>query len=392
MASGPTTSAIDGLVAGFEALTGVPVDDLDTADIGDGIVAITRVIDGLRGERARWLRHFEGRNGHRGVGAASILAWTAHRCSMSPGAAAETVATARHLPGLHDTSRALRDGEIGYQHAAVIAHAARDLGDGPVREREAILVEAARALEVRDLRKVTAHLRDCLDPDGALRDANRDHERRRVHLGQVLDGMFHLEGWLEPECGAALRTALSALMAPLPEEHRTAPQRRHDALHELCIRQLHAGTLPRVRGQRPHLTLTVSEATLRGEPGAPGGELGWAGVVIRETAQRIACDALRTEMTVNGGGAPVELSRPEPTVRAHVRRTVVARDRGCAFSGCDRPPEWCDVHHIVPRAKHGPHTVDNLALVCRVHHRFLHEGRWRVRGRLPRGALEVEPP
>jgi hypothetical protein len=190
------TSPLDDLVAAFRRLTTVAVDDLDSGALGEGIVAISGLVDGLQGERARWLRPFEQRNGHRDDGAVSIVAWTAHRCHLSPGAAAETVTTARHLAALPETAQALRAGQIGFQHAAVIARAADDLGDEPVGERETILVDAARALEVRGLRQVTARLRDCIDADGALRDANRDHERRRVQLGQTLGGWFHLEGWL----------------------------------------------------------------------------------------------------------------------------------------------------------------------------------------------------
>ena len=89
------------------------------------------------------------------------------RCRMSGGAAAEMVTTAQQLEELPDTAPALRDGVIGYQHASVIAHAARDLGDERVREAVPILVEAARSLDVRRLHEVTLRLRECLDPDGA---------------------------------------------------------------------------------------------------------------------------------------------------------------------------------------------------------------------------------
>jgi hypothetical protein len=74
-----------------------------------------------------------------------------------------------------------------------------------------------------------------------------------------------------------------------------------------------------------------------------------------------------------------------------LRRQLAARDRGCRFPGCDRPPEWTEAHHIVPRSARGPNDLPNLAMVCRLHHRLVHEGRWRMR-RGPDGELEVEPP
>jgi len=53
---------------------------------------------------------------------------------------------------------------------------------------------------------------------------------------------------------------------------------------------------------------------------------------------------------------------------------VVHRDGGCRFPGCDRPPGWCDAHHIVHWAHGGPTALDNLVLLCRPHHRLLHAG------------------
>ncbi len=60
-------------------------------------------------------------------------------------------------------------------------------------------------------------------------------------------------------------------------------------------------------------------------------------------------------------------------VSAALRRALVVRDGGCAYLGCDRPPNWCDAHHIVPWAKGGATRLANLMLLCRRHHRIVHE-------------------
>ena len=61
-------------------------------------------------------------------------------------------------------------------------------------------------------------------------------------------------------------------------------------------------------------------------------------------------------------------------------RALAIRDRGCAFPGCDRPPGWCDAHHIIPWELLGPTDMNNLVLLCRRHHRMLHGTRpWRCR-------------
>jgi hypothetical protein len=135
-------------------------------------------------------------------------------------------------------------------------------------------------------------------------------------MSQTLDGVFHLEGRLDPEAGAMVTTALNALSAPRPDDRRTAPQRRQSSTSASCRRQLQGGGLPQVGGQRPHLWVMVPQATLRGEPGSTGAEMGWAGPVIGELARRLACDSVRTEVALDSSGDPVEVGRPVRTISA----------------------------------------------------------------------------
>ena len=166
------------------------------------------------------------------------------------------------------------------------------VGCEALRDAEPILLEAARRLDARQLRYVTAQLRHWLDPDGSLKDANRDYERRHLYLSELLDGMFAIDGMLDAEGGSLLRSALDALMGP-PErdDGRTTSQRRADALVEMAERQLDQGELPQRGCQRPHLMLVAQTATLSSEPGAPAAELESGQPVPGEMARRIACNA-----------------------------------------------------------------------------------------------------
>ncbi|WP_370469228.1 HNH endonuclease signature motif containing protein [Micromonospora profundi] len=75
----------------------------------------------------------------------------------------------------------------------------------------------------------------------------------------------------------------------------------------------------------------------------------------------------------------MDLGRQRRLITGPLRRALVLRDRGCAFPGCDRPPRWCDAHHIHHWADGGPTTLTNAVLLCGHHHRHLHHTDWNVR-------------
>jgi HNH endonuclease len=78
-------------------------------------------------------------------------------------------------------------------------------------------------------------------------------------------------------------------------------------------------------------------------------------------------------------------------VPAGMRRALVLRDRTCRWPGCGRPATWCDAHHLDSWLDEGETKLSNLALLCRRHHRLVHEGGW-VLVRTPGGELEAVPP
>jgi HNH endonuclease/Domain of unknown function (DUF222) len=129
---------------------------------------------------------------------------------------------------------------------------------------------------------------------------------------------------------------------------------------------------PHVAGERPHLTVTLDLDALERRAGRRC-ELDDAGRISAEDARRVACDASVSRIITAGESAPVEIGRRSAVVPAAVRRAVVVRDGGCRFPGCDRLPGWCDAHHVVHWADGGATALDNLVLLCRPHHRMVHE-------------------
>jgi hypothetical protein len=367
------------------------LDGVSDLALGEDLVGLRRQIDRLELEFSRRLRLFDAQRGWASSGAASCGAWLRNACRLSPVAAAQHLDVARQLPELPRTSQSAVEGSIGFHHAAVIAQCANQIGVPAVRKVEDTLVEAARAVDPRALRIVTRRLRYCVDPDGAFADAEADHARRYFNLSQTYDGVFHVEGLLDAEGGAALRSAIDALDVRVVDDARTAAQRRADALVELARGALQWGELPAVAGERPHLTVTASDALLRGERGCAAGEMRWAGPVVAETVRRVACDASVSRVVVGGAGEPLDVGRASRTIPSALRRALVVRDGGCRFPGCDRPPEWTDGHHLQHWADGGETKLENLVLLCRRHHRVVHEGRWRL-GFGASGEVVAQPP
>lgn len=346
------------------------LDGLTGEAIGEQLPELFAFRNRLDAQIQRRLARFDKLEGYAADRALSAQAWLRWKCHLSAGEASERVKVARRMLDLDLTASALAEGSISFRHAALIARTASELGDKWESNAENILVNAGKELDPGRLRYAVGYLKHYLQPDGLLRDANESYEHRSLHLSQTYDGMFKLDGQLDAEGGAALKTALEALMPPpAKDDRRTPAQRRADALVELARVQLDAGSLPESGGQKPHLVVTATTETLAGTPAAPPAELEWADLIPVETAQRLACDCSLT-LVVDGQPQPATRVIPPAT-----RRALIARDRGCRREGCDMPAAWCDAHHIHERAKGGSNDLANLELLCRRHHRMEHESR-----------------
>ncbi|WP_290857096.1 HNH endonuclease signature motif containing protein [Hamadaea sp.] len=197
----------------------------------------------------------------------------------------------------------------------------------------------------------------------------------------------------DPAGGAATASgdAIGAAKRVLPGDPdlRSAGARRADALIELCERILHTGELPDNGGQKPHLTITLPWEQLKAKVGA--GLLDTGDLLTPETVRRLACDAIIIPAVLGGDGQVLDVGRARRLIDGPLRRALVLRDRGCAFPGCDRPPQWCDGHHVTAWADGGTTCLANSVLLCGFHHREIHHGHWQVRIRTD-GFPEFLPP
>jgi hypothetical protein len=383
--SGPPVAVLKAAVEKMAAW----VRGADGEALGDALIQIREAgIDPLEAVFATGVRRFDKSGEFRADGALSVTEWLRWRCKLSGGAAAERVEIARQLEKLPKTEAAFANGDLGYQHVAVMARAAEHVGAAAVRKEEGSLLQAAQTMDPGRFTGVAKNFEHRVDAAGALAEANRAYQRRYLHLGLPVDGLVRLDGLLDAEGGATLRAALQGFMKPTRDDQRSYGQRQHDALIELCRQG--AGGRRDGSGPRPQLIIRASLDTLAGTAGAPAGELEGGGTVPAETVQRHACDAAIVRIT-GRGELDHELNHASRSIPASTRRALESRDRHCVFRGCGRPPDWCDGHHLVWWTEGGRTALPNLALLCRPHHRMVHEEGWRL-GRHKDGRFTATPP
>ncbi len=357
--------------------------ELPDARLQEDFAELQHAVEQLEAERLRRLGEIERRRCFERDGHLSAASWVAARFGVGHGHARAAVALARALEQMPVVRSALEEGEIGLSAVRVLAQA-READEAAFSASEKVLVDAARTHTVGDLARVVAYWRQAAERAAATGGTDeRVRSRSRLHASVTFMGMVRIDGDLDPETGESVLTALGAVLDAEArtggKDERTPAQRRADALGEVCRQWLDRQDRPVVAGERPHLTLTVDAGVLAAgdarsaHPAGSHCELDHIGPVAAETARRISCDASVMRVVMDGRSEPLDVGRRTPVIPPPMRRAVIVRDGTCRFPGCDRPHTWCDAHHIVHWADGGPTAAANLLLLCRRHHRLVHE-------------------
>ena len=259
-------------------------------------------------------------------------------------------------------------------------------GDQIADEAEAALLAMAgrfpahllRRLGDRILAHVAPEVADRADELALRRQEARARRARTFTLSHPRDGQVRLSGVVSVEDAAVIGAALEPLCRPLPDDARTAGQRRADALTDVCRLALRTTALPEHGGEPAQVTVTVPFDVLAARLGA--GVLDNGQRVSAATVRRMACDARILPIVLGSAGQVLDAGRTRRLAAGTLRRALVARDHGCAFPGCDRPARWCDAHHLHPWSAGGRTSLDNLVLLCRHHHTVVHDptAEWRI--------------
>ncbi|HEX8868255.1 MAG TPA: DUF222 domain-containing protein, partial [Lentzea sp.] len=270
-------------------------------------------------------------------------------------------------------------GALSIAHVAAVAEAMKVLP----AEYEAQMVDYARQFDPKTVKDLAKRQAAALDQDGPeppepepVRLVNRHTKRWRK------DGMLEIHALLDTVTGAKYEAMIDVLAKPRPETPEGPDQRPRDlregeALAELVDLMVRADQLPEHGGEPVTLTLTMSYDNLAAQVGQALLDNGER--VPASQVRQLACNAGIIPLVLGGQSQPMDIGRKTRSFPAGIRRVLVARDRGCAFPGCGRPPRHCDAHHIHYWADGGDTSVDNAVLLCRHHHTLIHQSEWTVK-------------
>ena len=336
------------------------------------------VIDSLEGSFCANARRSQLSGEHLVASNISAASWITRTCGMSITSAADRLCVGEQLESLPKLAAALASGEISFQSTSVLCHLREQLGEKSDLFDEEEMLEYAREYSVYQLRKLCNAARHAADPDGYFNDAEQSFLRRRLHISQMPDGMFAVDGTLDPVSGAAFKSGLEVLAKRQgPEDERTHSQRMADAAGELALHAMEQGTLPRRHSVKAHINLTMTLEALKGELGVPPADLELSLPISTRTAERLACDCTMSRVLL-ADSMVIDVGRATRTVSPPTMRALRVRDKGCRFPGCDRQVNWSSPHHIIYWSRGGPGKLPNLVLLCYFHHRLVHEGGWQV--------------
>jgi len=379
-------------------------------------------------ELVRLLGRLDAIDGWQGVGIRSLGHWASIYLGIDLRTAAHQAKVGRQLEELPTIARAAAAGELGWSKLRLVAQVAEST-------TEKKWLDLAREMSVGQLARVVGAYRRAAETDDPDRSDNH-RERRGIWLFDEPDGLVRITGLLEPDDAAVLRAALAAQAERLwrhdRSNHTSDPRkptdnargasdtdpancdaeivdhvadtqpvadasaepvrprevdptlaardsvasRRVDALVARARAALAIGGHPDDGDDLTEVLLVVDHDVLSLQADVGRSQLHGGPAIGSHTARRLCCDALIRPL-LHRDGQPLDLGRAHRLVNRAQRRALRFRDGpGCAFPGC--AARHVDAHHLVFWGNGGATDLANLCLLCRHHHRLLHEGGYRA--------------
>ena len=383
----------------------------------DALVALNAEVEHANNQRLLALFQASTHRTYQRDGATSLTPWLQRRLTMTPRQARTTARLIGLLHRLPTLTHALQRDAITTHHIEALDRHITHAHLEHLADYETQLLAHAVNLNAHQFEHICRRLAELLDEHHHQPTAS---EAGWLQLAPTLFGELDIRGHLTADQAATVTQALNHLNTPDPTNapiQRSVRERNADALTDLAHHYLNqpptkdtnnggdvARRPSRRRPGRPTAAITLDldtyldqtrVLTLRG----PGGDiieqpdlaaircqLTAGGPIPRNIADLFLCDANIQRLVLDPAGQPLNIGRPTPTITTAQRTALTIRDQGCVFPTCDRPAHWCDAHHLEPRSRGGPTNIDNLALLCRHHHRSVHTTNWQLE-RKPDGTI-----
>ena len=315
----------------------------------------------------------------------STATWLAESMNLTTREAKRLIKAGQELERFAVVGSAAVAGTVLPTQAAAITQVLRDLprefDQTAISQGQEMMVEFAQTHNSVELRRLTSHLVELLSPETAdeidSRRLERQERRAQAHRFLELkndgDGSVLIRGSLpvaaaEPfirivdAYAAAERRALEALDPDA--EYVTPAMRRADGLLAMVTAHSQQALAPANGGDRPRIVVTLSYDKLikhctdvgLGAQLTRNGEQLPASVV-----RQLLCDADILPAVLGRTSEPLDVGRAQRLVTPPIRAALELRDGGCIFPGCDKPPEACHAHHVVPWWAGGRTALENLA-------------------------------
>ncbi len=349
------------------------------------------------------IAEFEKRSAWKGWGYKSCAHWLNVRCGIGMAAARDRVRVACALKELPKISAAFAAGKLSFSKAREmtrIAHA----------ENEDYLLTIAEHGSATHVAELVRRYRGVERREACKKAMSQQAERELKYFWDD-EGCLNLKGRLPPEQGAvflqALQTALEQIefvedeepeekienqpenataVASLLEEQRkkkiNGPKQRADALMLIADQFISTPDSEQAANDyrtadRFQVVVHVDAESLvdeREKPPQEYCELEDGPTLAAETIKRLCCDSSLLAIRKDSAGNPLNIGRKTRVIPPAMRRALLARDKGCVFPGCTtRSTRYVDGHHIQHWADGGATCLENLACLCRHHHRLVHE-------------------
>jgi hypothetical protein len=386
----------------------VDLDGLTDDEIAAHVLALEELEARVEGARIAAIDVFDRRQVYAADGARSAPGWLAARVDRTRTRCAADVDVARALRTLPVVAAAFRAGRLGRAKVDLLVATRTPELASVFADQEAWLVSEVADLRVCDANRFLRAWQQTarqyigsVDPDDPVVDTA---PRVAVSLAQTFEGRYVLDGEMDAEHGAIVRSAIDAEIDEMhrvgvfgPDDGLSPAERRGQALVQIVARKSRVGV--KHGRPRPSVEVICDEKTLIGLPITDEDDLRTRicqhidGTPLPPASlARLLCGADLHRLVIGADGEVLDAGRDVRLANRAQRRALRYRHaRHCAFPGCDAPIDWCEAHHVAEWDPDGRTDMINLVPLCRYHHHKVHEGGFTLTLE-PTGHVEVHRP